>query len=131
MRRQATARHILTATARPDLADLHAARRTAAARDSTARFGDRRARGAAIEDVECWILVPVGLAVWQPEPAWEPGLDEARAHKAVSAALRASPLTPVTSRMSIEPSMRSIPGPTWWAAIAWTWLSRRNRAIRA
>ncbi len=47
------------------------------------------------------------------------------------AALRASPLRPVTTRIAIEPSMRCIPGPTWPTATAWTPLSRRNRATRA
>ena len=39
------------------------------------------------------------------------------AHPAARAALRASPLRPVTTRTAIEPSMRCIPGPTWWTAI--------------
>ncbi len=52
-------------------------------------------------------------------------------HPAVLAALRASPPRPSTTRIAIEPSMRCMPGPTWWTAIAWIWLSRRNRATRA
>ena len=64
-----------------------------------------------------------------------PGASSARsaggAHPAVLAALRASPPRPSTTRIAIEPSMRCMPGPTWWTAIAWIWLSRRNRATRA
>jgi hypothetical protein len=52
-------------------------------------------------------------------------------HPAAVAALRASPPRPSMTRIAIEASIRCMPGPTWRTAIAWTWLSRRNRATRA
>ena len=50
-------------------------------------------------------------------PAQGQGRDQIRAHDTARAAMRASP---VTTRMAIEPSMRSIPDPTCWAVTAWT-----------
>ncbi len=93
---------------------------------------------SAIEDVE-WLSLPgdqapaEGLTEAAAGPGRLPGHGQRRAggHPAAWAALRASPLRPVTTRIAIEPSMRCMPGPTWWTTIAWTPLSRRNRATRA
>ena len=60
---------------------------------------------------------------WRASRRYRPrgqGKDEIRAHNTVRAAVQASPAHASDDPIAIEPSMRSIPGPTCGAATAWT-----------